>query len=60
MTERKPFTRDIVDRRRELEELVAAGESEQTPWILIGEVWIVTAVVVLAVLAVTLFAYRVA
>jgi hypothetical protein len=36
------------------------GESERTPWILVGEVWIVTAVVVLASLAVTLFAYRVA
>jgi hypothetical protein len=51
---------DVVDRHRERDEIVAAGESESTPWILIGRVWVVTAVAVLVVLAVTLLAYRLA
>ena len=49
-----------MERRRELDEIVAGGESEQTPWILIGQVAVVTAVLFLAVLAVTLVAYRIA
>jgi hypothetical protein len=53
-------SKDVVERHHDVDELVAAGESEWTPWIVIGRVWIVTALVVLVLIAVVLFAYRVA
>jgi hypothetical protein len=45
---------------RDLEHVAEVGESDETPLILLGDVWIVSAVVVLAVLAVSLLAYRLA
>jgi hypothetical protein len=44
----------------ELEQIADAGESERTPAILLGEVWVVTAIAVIVVTAVTLIAYRLA
>jgi hypothetical protein len=43
-----------------VEHVAEVGESEETPLILLGDVWVVTAVVVLVVLAVSLLAYRLA
>ena len=44
----------------ELEQIADAGESERTPAILLGEVWVVSAIAVIVVTAVTLIAYRLA
>jgi hypothetical protein len=44
----------------ELEHIADVGESEKTPWILIGETWVVTATAFLVVVALALFAYRLA
>jgi hypothetical protein len=44
----------------ELEHVADVGESEKTPLILLGEVWVVTATAVLALLAIALLAYRLA
>jgi hypothetical protein len=44
----------------ELEHIAEVGESEKTPLILLGDVWVVSAIVVLAVLAVSLLAYHLA
>lgn len=43
---------------RELEQVADAGESAETPLILIGEVSFVVAIAVLVVLALALLAYR--
>ena len=45
---------------RELEHTAHVGESEKTPWILLGETWVVTSILVLAVLVISALAYRLA
>jgi hypothetical protein len=44
----------------ELEHTADVGESEKTPLILIGEVWVVSATAVLVLIAIALLAYRLA
>ena len=45
---------------REFEHVADVGESDETPLILIGEAWVVMAIVSLVFLALTLLAYRLA
>jgi hypothetical protein len=47
-------------RAHELEHTADVGESEKTPWILLGETWVVVSILVLAVLVVSILAYRLA
>ena len=54
------MAKDVVDKQVELAKTIDAGESELTPWLLLGQVWVVTVVTVLFVLGAALFAYRVA
>jgi hypothetical protein len=54
------MAKDIVEKHVELAQLVDAGESEYTPWLLLGRVWVVTAIAVLVILGAVLFAFRVA
>ena len=68
----EPFARDSgcmsADSKRsrlgrkahELERIADVGESDRTPLILIGEVWVVAATAVLVVLALALLAYDIA
>jgi hypothetical protein len=53
-------TRRAVRRLRELEHVAEVGESDETPLILIGEVWFVVAIALLVLLALALLAYRLA
>jgi 5,10-methenyltetrahydromethanopterin hydrogenase len=46
-----------VEKLRELEHTAEVGESPKTPLILLGDVWVVCAIVVAAVLALSLLAY---
>jgi hypothetical protein len=41
---------------RHLEKVAEAGESEETPWIVLGGVWVLCAVAVVALLALTALA----
>jgi hypothetical protein len=50
------FARDV----NRLEQVADVGESDETPPILIGGVWVVCAVVVMAILALTLVVARLA
>jgi hypothetical protein len=50
-------TEHAVEKLRELEHTAEVGESPKTPLILIGDVWVVSALVVAAVLAISLLAY---
>jgi hypothetical protein len=50
-------TEHAFDKLRELEHTAEVGESPKTPLILIGDVWVVSALVVAVVLAVSLLAY---
>jgi len=50
----------VLDEARRLERVADAGESAETPLILLGEVWIVCAAAVLLLLALALLAYRLA
>jgi hypothetical protein len=52
--------KDVVEEHVDLAKTIDAGESEQTPWLLLGQVWVVTVVAVLFILGAALFAYRVA
>jgi hypothetical protein len=45
---------------RELEHVAEVGESDETPLILIGEVWFAVAIALLVLLALALLAYRLA
>ncbi len=45
---------------RDLEHTAEVGESDKTPLILIGDMWLLCAIVVLVVLALSLIAYRLA
>jgi len=47
----------IARKAHELDEVVAAGESEKTPFILIGRVWIVIAAAVLVIFVLAMLAY---
>jgi hypothetical protein len=49
-----------ADKVRQLERVADTGRSPWTPLILIGEVWFVCAIVVLLLLVIALFAYRLA
>jgi hypothetical protein len=49
-----------VRKLHELEHVGDVGESDQTPVILFGEVWLVSAVTVLVLVAIALLAYRLA
>ncbi len=49
-----------VRRLHDLEHVADVGESDKTPLILIGEVWVVSAIAVLVLLALALLAYRLA
>ncbi len=44
----------------EVEHTADVGESERTPLILLGEVWVVSAAAVLVLVAIALLAYRLA
>jgi hypothetical protein len=57
MTSKPEEARHVV---HELQQTAELGQSDQTPWILIGEVWVVAATAVLVVLALALLAYRLA
>jgi hypothetical protein len=50
----------LVSHVRNLDELVDTGESEKTPLILLGRVWIVTAAAVLLILVLATLAYYLA
>jgi hypothetical protein len=49
-----------VRKLHELEHTADVGESDKTPLILLGEVWVVSATAVLALVAIALLAYRLA
>jgi hypothetical protein len=49
-----------VRKLHELEHIADVGESDKTPLILLGETWVVAAIVVLVFLALALLAYRLA
>jgi len=53
-------TERAVEKLHELEHIADVGESPETPLILLGEVWVVCALVVLVILALSLIAYRLA
>jgi hypothetical protein len=44
----------------ELEHTAEVGESPKTPLILLGEVWVVSSIVVVAIVAVSLLAFKLA
>ena len=50
----------VVRKLRELEHVADVGESDETPLILIGEVWFVVAIALVVLLALALLAYRLA
>jgi hypothetical protein len=50
----------LAQKKHDVDALVEAGESEKTPFILIGRVWIVTAAAVAVVLALAILAYYLA
>ena len=54
------MAKDVLEKQVELAKTIDAGESEQTPWLLLGQVWVVAVVAVLFILGAALFAYRVA
>ena len=60
MPERSDDTPSAVQKVHELEQIADVGEDERTPWILLGRVWVKVATAVLVVLAIALFAYRLA
>jgi hypothetical protein len=56
----KPKHQTPRAKAQELEHTAHVGESEKTPWILLGETWVVTSILVLAVLVISALAYRLA
>jgi hypothetical protein len=60
MPKRPHDTPHPVPKLHELEHEADVGESDKTPLILIGEVWVVAAIAVLVVLAIALLAFRLA
>jgi hypothetical protein len=53
-------THEAIRELHELEHVADVGEDDRTPLILIGEMWIVSAIVVVVILALSLFAFHVA
>ena len=53
-------SQDPTQELRRLEEVAERGESGETPFILLANVWLVCAVAFLVVLAISLLAYRLA
>ena len=51
---------EAVQKLHELEHVADVGEDDRTPLILIGEMWVVSAIVVGVILALSLFAFHVA
>ncbi len=49
-----------VEKLHELEQVAEVGESGETPFILMGEVWVVCAAAFLVLLAIALLAYDLA
>jgi hypothetical protein len=49
-----------VRKLRELEHVAEVGENDETPLILIGDVWFVLAIALLVLLALALLAHRLA
>jgi hypothetical protein len=60
LRDRSDMSSNLKEELRRLERIADAGDSSQTPLILLGEVWIVCAIAVLVLLALTLLAYRLA
>jgi 5,10-methenyltetrahydromethanopterin hydrogenase len=50
-------TERAVEKLHQLERTADVGESPKTPLILLGEVWVVSSVLVAAILALSLLAY---
>ena len=50
----------VVEAFHRLEETAKEGESEETPLVLFGGVWVVVAITVLALTSLALIAYRIA
>jgi hypothetical protein len=46
-----------VEKLRELEHTADVGESSKTPWIVLGDVWVVTSIVVAAIILLSVIAY---
>jgi hypothetical protein len=60
MPKRPHDTPRAVRKLHEVERIGDVGESDKTPLILLGEVWAVSAIAVLVLLAIALFAFRLA
>jgi hypothetical protein len=60
MRKRSHDTPAVVRKVHELEHVADVGESDETPLILLGEVWVVSATAVFVFLAIALLAYRLA
>ena len=60
MKMRSHETERVVRKLHELEHTADVGESDKTPLILLGEVWVVSATAVLTLIAIALLAYRLA
>jgi hypothetical protein len=50
----------LAQKKHDVDALVEAGESEKTPFILIGRVWVVTAAAVAVIFAIVIVAYYLA
>ncbi len=53
-----PTTRPLARKARDLEQVADLGESEETPWIVIGGVWLFYAAGFAIAVAIALLAYR--
>jgi hypothetical protein len=53
-------TPEAVRKLHELEHVADVGEDEKTPLILIGEMWLLSAIAVGVILALSIFAFHVA
>jgi hypothetical protein len=60
MQTRSPATSRAAGELHELEHMAEVGETDKTPLILLGEVWVVVTIAFLALLAIGLLAYRLA
>jgi hypothetical protein len=58
--EHEPHSENAVEELRRLEQVAERGESEETPWLVLGWVWIVCAVAFLVVAGTVFVAYRLA
>jgi hypothetical protein len=50
----------LAQKKHDVDALVEAGESEKTPFILIGRIWILTAAAVAVIFALAMLAYYLA